>query len=254
MTSSRWIAAILLLTQTARAQDAVIRVETNDPAAHVFADSTWLGTAVRSPFSIGARVRKVRVVPSAIGTWGVPSLSFDLHAMPGDTLDLEARFPYVYRLESTPRAEVLLDGSSGRTLLGDTPLLYRAEEHPAGVFLVEREGYVPAVIQPGNDLWNLHSVKLEPAGADGAGREGIVVEEAHGRRRWIDYTAVGVAIVAGVVAVHYKLKADRLYDEYTDTGDPTLRPPIDRYDRYSAAALGTMQVGIGVFALRLAFR
>jgi hypothetical protein len=63
-----------------------------------------------------------------------------------------------------------------------------------------------------------------------------------------------VALAAGIVAVHYKFKGDDLYDEYNETGDPALRNNIDRYDNYSAIALGTMQIGVGVLAFRMVFR
>jgi hypothetical protein len=248
------MACAVLVALPVRAQEAVLRVETNDPAAHVFADSTWLGTAVREPFTLAPGLHEVRVVPSAIGTWGVPSLSFEVRAAAGDTVEVEAAFPYLYRIVSRPGAEALLDAPSGVTALGGTPVVYRSAGRPEGYFRLEREGFVPALVRPGTELWNLHEVTLEPVRDPDAESLGISVQEVRGPRRWIDYATVGVAVAAGVVAVHYKQKADRRYDVYRETGDPTLRPAIDRYDRYSAVALGTMQVGIGVFAIRLALR
>lgn len=252
--SRSWCAVLLLVSQAALGQEALLRIETNDPAAHVFADTTWLGTAVRGPFGVAAGHWTVRVVPSALGTWSVPSRSFEVDAHPGDTLTIEARFPYVYRLESSPPSDASLEGPDGVAAIGSTPVLYRAADRPEGVFRFQRDGYVPALVSPGSDLWNLHTVTLEPSGARAGAPEGIIVEKARGPRRWIDFAALGVSVAAGVVAVHYKRRADRLYDEYRETGDPTLRPSIDRYDRFSAVALGTMQVGVGVFAIRLALR
>ena len=56
------------------------------------------------------------------------------------------------------------------------------------------------------------------------------------------------------MAVHFKFKADRRYDRYVETGDPALRPAIKRYDTYSGVALGVMQAGAGLFAVRLILR
>ncbi len=39
-----------------------------------------------------------------------------------------------------------------------------------------------------------------------------------------------------------------------ERGDPTLRVEAQRLDRISAGALGVMQVGLGVLAIRLVLR
>ena len=48
--------------------------------------------------------------------------------------------------------------------------------------------------------------------------------------------------------------ADNRFDRYQETGDPLLRPTIRTYDTRSAVALGAMQAGVGVFAIRLVLR
>ena len=56
------------------------------------------------------------------------------------------------------------------------------------------------------------------------------------------------AIGGGALAAHFKFKADDEYELYLESGDPAIKESVDRYDRYSYVALGTMQVGIGVQA------
>ena len=70
---------------------------------------------------------------------------------------------------------------------------------------------------------------------------------------WLDYVAVGTSVVGGLLAVHYKTKADKLYDEYKESKDIGLKPDIEQFDLYSGVALGAMQVGLGVLAFRLIF-
>jgi hypothetical protein len=74
------------------------------------------------------------------------------------------------------------------------------------------------------------------------------------RRAWIDYAALGTAVAAGVLAIHYKFKADDLYSQYEQTRDQSVRQEIKSYDVRSGVAFGVMQGGIGLFALRLALR
>ncbi|MEM0964322.1 MAG: prenyltransferase, partial [Bacteroidota bacterium] len=67
------------------------------------------------------------------------------------------------------------------------------------------------------------------------------------------------ALAAGAVAVHFKFRADSVDDRYRsetspERGDEALLDEALRLDRYSAAALGAMQVGVGVLALRFVLR
>lgn len=104
----------------------------------------------------------------------------------------------------------------------------------------------------GRQVWNRQVVLLEPLTPPAATAAMHLVERP--RRRWIDAVALGTAVAAGAVAVHYKFKADRLYDDYLETTDPALRPQIKANDTRSAVALGVMQAGVAVFAVRLVFR
>ena len=70
---------------------------------------------------------------------------------------------------------------------------------------------------------------------------------------WIDYVAIGTAIAGGILAVHYRTKADNRFDDYNETRDPALKSDVKQLDLYSGVALGAMQVGLGVIAFRLIF-
>ena len=63
-----------------------------------------------------------------------------------------------------------------------------------------------------------------------------------------------MAVAAGAVSIHYKFKADRLNEQYEQTGDAALRPRIHDLDTRAGVALGVMQVGVGVLALRFILR
>lgn len=73
-------------------------------------------------------------------------------------------------------------------------------------------------------------------------------------RVWVDAAALGLALAATAVSVNYKFDADRRFAAYERTGDPTLRPEIERLDTRAAVALGVGMASLGVFTLRLALR
>lgn len=252
------LALVLLLagTQTARAQEQLyVRVETNAPGGLVYADTLLVGSAVAGVLSVPAGAKALRLVPEGSASWSISPVVAPLDGEAGDTVSVRLHVPYHYRLESVPfGAVVYLEEPAGRTRLGETPLVYESEEPLEADFIVELPGYAPERIAPGRELWNSHGVVLHPNREVLASAEEVAWTPPAPRRRWIDYAAIGVAVVAGTVAVHYKFQADALYAEYEETGDPSLRPAIERLDRRSGVALGAMQAGVGVFALRLVLR
>jgi hypothetical protein len=247
-----------LALANAAAQDAAyVQVQTNLPDALVFADSARVGRASQGLLAIPARAQMLRLVPPKADVWSMQPIETPLDAQPGDTVVVQLDFDYHYQIESVPfGARVSIEAPAGRTVLGQTPLLYTAPQPLLDTLLVERQGYRPARLVAGREVWNRHLLTLEPLRAtlDAQQPTEIAWQPPKESKRWIDYAAAGLAVAAGVVAIHYKFKADRLYDEYQETGDPALRPQIERYDDRSAIALGTMQVGLGVLIVRFALR
>ena len=133
--------------------------------------------------------------------------------------------------------------------MGSTPLVIARPDPVADSLVVRLDGFEPVGLEPGSRLWNHYDIDLiRSSRHDVAAFRTIAPEK---RRRWIDIAAIGVAAAGGAVAVHYKFKADRRYALYEETGDPALRPGIKTLDVKSGIALGAMQAGITVFAVRL---
>lgn len=252
--------AILCLSGvlTARAQsEKIVHLETNYPGAIVFADSVWLGSASQRVMVVPPGARTVRLVPPAADAWSIQPLSASLEdAHPGDTLTLRLNFPYHYRIESIPYgATVTLQTAMGDLPLGTTPLTYKSAVPLEGTLHIERAGYLPGEVTPGAKIWNRHVFALKPVAPPGAElADAPDWSPPRTRRKWIDYAAVGTALSAGVLAIHFKRKADRRFDRYQEDGDPALRSSIKRFDTYSGIALGVSQVSLGLFAFRLIFR
>ncbi|MBO6577284.1 MAG: hypothetical protein JJ896_17440 [Rhodothermales bacterium] len=261
MKRSSLIVLALLLAMPVSAQEEAPRVRSmgvavvnsNNPAAHVYADSTWLGPASREVFELPAGVAEIRVVPSELGAWGLTA--FRQPAMGLDTVRVDAQFPYAYRLEATPfAAQVTLVNGDERQPLGSTPLQLSVPKPLAGTLVFERDGHAAVEILAGDRFWNRHLAVMQPVADVVETPSDIRLDMQRRSWRWVDYAAVGAALTGGALAVHYKLKADKRFDAYQETGNPDLRPRIEQLDRQSAWALGAMQTGVGVFALRLVFR
>ncbi len=255
---SRWLAGFvmscMLTLGVSQAQNMVpprvVAVSTNMTDAMVYADSTYLGRATDLFFTLPQDAATLRLVPPNLDSWSMSPIIANVADAREDTLVLTMNFQYHYRVETVPYdARVFLETPGERSLLGETPLLYAVDDPVRGMLLVTKEGYEPIRLTPGEKVWNQHYVTLE---------EKINEEQVANAfwrpgdksTRWIDYLAGGVAVASGVMAIRFKTKADRRYARYERSGDPALRPGFERFDRYAAISLGTMQVGLGVIAVR----
>ena len=251
---SAWICAVLLLAVSplCRAQQRVVAlIETNLPEATLYADTTQLGPASLGTFLIPVGTRELRLVPPGGTQWSIEPVVTAIEATPGDTLDVSLPFPYYYQIETIPfGASVTLETREGRIGIGETPLVYTAPAVLGGTISIEQKGYVIEKLKPGQEVWNRYVVTLKPLRVDEVTSAEVSWRPPRRRQRWIDYTAATLAVAAGALSVHYKFKADRLDDEYRETGDPALRPRIQSFDNRAGVALGAMQVGLGVLAVR----
>ncbi len=250
------IVCLLLLESlalTAKAQVRWLEIETNHVEANVYADSTWLGTARRGFFELPIATRTITLVAPAADAWSIRPISRDISLLVSDTARIEILFPYYYRLETVPSgAVVYVEQNSERHMLGVTPLSRVSDVPLADELVFDKDGFLTRRVHPGNDLWNRHLVLLEAvANLDRTTPENSI--KPRSKTKWIDYAAAGAVIAGGILAVHFKTKADNRFDDYNTTRNPALKSNVKQLDLYSGVALGTMQVGLGVLAFRLIF-
>lgn len=253
------VLCLLFMTWNAKAQDAdstttFIYLESNLKESLVFADSVYLGRASQFGFNVPNHAKEIKLVPPDIGSWSIAPVTKPLIHSASDTVNLVMDFPFYYKIESIPYdVSIYLEQPEERQLLGKTPLLYTSEEPLKGMLLLAQDGYESIRLTPGEDIWNQHLVELNEQVNEGVISEKYWTPEKSSKR-WLDYTAAGVALVGGILAINYKTKANRRFNQYRVSGDPTLRSGFEEYDRYAAISLGAMQAGIGVLAIRLVIK
>ncbi|NND70038.1 MAG: hypothetical protein HKN43_00505 [Rhodothermales bacterium] len=253
-----FFAILLTVSGVSRAQSSdeykVVSVLTNWPAAVVEVDGTTLGPAMQESFLVAAESNTLRLLPPSGGAWTIPPIETAIGGATGDTIVVRVDFPYYYKFESAPYdAKIVLANSANGTLLGMTPFVLETDRPLVNDVELQLQGFGTERIRPGDDIWNRYLVELTPLDANRVRGE-MNWTGSKRRRWWIDAAALTTAVTAGAIAVHYKFKADNRFDEFQRTGNPDLRPRIERFDDYSAVSLGVMQAGIGLFAIRLVLR
>lgn len=242
----------LWLVRTGRAQPVVV-LDTNWPEAWVYADSVALGLAAQRTFRIPPGARMLRLVPPGGDTWGLPAPQALLPDTMADTIQITVAFRFHYRIESVPsEARIFVGPPAHHRLLGETPFGGAFDTPLRDTLYLVRAGYAPTPLWPGQQVWNRHRVLLQPLEAATSEVEPWM-PTVQGRH-WITYAALGMAVAATAVSIHYKFQADRLYARYEKTGDPALRPRIRTFDLRAGFALGVAQLSLGVVAFRLIFR
>lgn len=168
-----------------------------------------------------------------------------------DAYELEER---TYLLAHSLFLQTLPPGAelfAGDSLLGETPVV------------VERSLFArtpPAVLRK----VGFHPVTLSPPTAAGlAGtltvsltRDGNtpVLDDVYpppSPPGWPKFFAAAGAVAAGGTAAYFKIKADKVYDEYLRTGDPALRNDATGYDMQAAMALIATQACIALLTYLL---
>lgn len=231
---------------------ARVTIDTNMPEAIVYADSIRLGEAAQQRFLLPEDTQTLHLIPPVRGAWSITPLHHALGSVK-DSAHVRLHFPYHYQIETIPYGATVYQMTlDGRRYLGETPFVHRTDSPLIDNLLVERLGYEQLEITPGQEVWNRYMLSLKPlALVDTEAAVEVDWLPPRENKRWIDVLALGTTLVGGALAVHYKFKADRRFDDHKVNGDPRLKSDIKRYDLYSGIALGGMQAGFTVFTVRL---
>ena len=252
---TRVLLLLTCLAVPAAAQTAHVRVEA--PAGEVLVDGARAG-AVGDWIAVAPGDRSVALVDDA-QAWDPLRAEAALALAPGDSVSVPLALPVRLRVESLPiRALVVRETAGGLDTLGTAPLEVDLEAGAEVTLRASRPGYEPVrrTVRAGDGPVTL----VLPLSADTVPEAALLpTERSTAGRTLVDLGIGAAAVAAGALAVHYKFRADAVDDRYrtegTDEfGDEALRQEALRLDRYSAAALGAMQVGVGVLAIRFVLR
>ena len=227
------------------------------------------GTVVVDGEARGAPGTALAVEPGAravwlvdrVGAWNPRVDSVRVALAAGDTARVALALPTRTRIETRPRgaavAIVRPDGSRQR--VGTAPL---AVDLPPGS-LAEVEVSLPGYATVRRAVGERPALEVvlapEPGVRTPPDVQTFATRRASRRRTLVDLGIGAATLAAGAVAVYYKFEADSVDDRYRDSeslqrGDEALRQEALRLDRRSAVALGAMQVGVGVLAIRFVLR
>lgn len=132
------------------------------------------------------------------------------------------------------------------------------DTHPQNVYVFESDsliGFTPLLIR--NDFENLllqkpnfteREISISEVSAGYKPELKFVGEEKslNFYESFLFKALVGTAIALGATTAYYKLEADKKFDEYKKTGDPTALDQTDKYDLISGITFVALQIDFGM--------
>lgn len=170
----------------------------------------------------------------------------EVQIAPGDTVTLDVVFKRSYSINSEPfGAEVFMDDKK----VGETPLFVTLLEDESKQLIISHEGYQDTTVTLGGDRIRFLDVKLktEMKETDLSVPVELVQERDRSTSKVLLFSAIGLSVVSGALALYFRDRGNESYDKYLSTGDPAqfnqFYDDAKRYDRYAAASFVTFQVG-----------
>ena len=211
---------------------ATLRVETRPAGLVIELNGESIGRSPTGPLSIPPGTHRVRALPEDPRRFGTPALDRAVTLLAGSefTLRLDLRPPVVLRTEPEPAHVMLTGRQAPDSLLGSTPLTIPPSViEPYGLRFA-REAFADTTVAgaaflAGGDPVRipLRRIAAAPVRANSGERVPLL------RKRWVQWSLVGIgAVLTGAAAVWHN-EADRSYDEYLASSNVEEIPGL--YDR-----------------------
>jgi len=227
---------------------ATLTVTSPGRSIDIYDGTRWIGATplMQSPLDTGRHILRFGVHHN--GTWMDLLLAETLSVSSGAHVERIITLPSPRRITSEPSGASVYAGDS---LLGVTPALVSLNRNP-GMLRFVRDGYIDATIPVADGDAEIHAALTMNAGA--VPEANTILAGYNERSNTTLYLSGGVAVLSGVAAAYWKIKADELYDGYRRTGDASSLGRMRSMDTASGVSLVVSQIGLSVFTYLLLTR
>jgi len=239
--------------QALRSSDSLstVSVVTEPSGSDVYIDSMYVGKSPIEHFGVAPGAHTIRAFYPSVFAWNAVSTEQRFETTGTENQVKRLTMGEVLRIHSNPPESMV---RIGNTELGMTPLYARIPSPHAGDLVVQKDGYDSlkiALNDSGSGFLRLQLVPASgsrPLGSAGdiLGTNGVISSD-----HALAYTSSAAMIVTGVASAYMKDRANRSYDSYLQTNNPSDLTTTRRLDRGALAALIVSQVSFAVLAYLL---
>jgi hypothetical protein len=207
----------------------IVYIETNKPDSKIFIDDNFIGEGnVVVQLEPGDYYLTIR---ESATQWNSQIISDSLKVLGNsDAIKLKYAFKSRELINTSPQDSQVFSRDS---LIGRSPLLL---DRSINDITIRKENYADKTF----DLKN--GFPQTPIQLD------FIGEEDNGRfvGSKLFWGLVSSAVAMGATAAYYKIKADKNYDKYLDTGRQDYLDKTKDQDVYSGIAFGSLQINLGI--------
>ena len=227
----------------------VISVTSPGRQLDVYNGSRFFGVTPLSSATVDTGTHIFRYGTHGDGTWHTMIMAETIRVAANARIERMITVPSPRRITSEPSGASVFAGDS---LLGVTPALITLDGDVSTLRFVRNE-FDEMTLPVNAGSMELHAV-LHPR-IDGSRPDAhMALAGNHVSNNTSLYASAAVAVLSGIAAAHWKIRADELYDEYHYTGNEGALSKMRTLDRASTISLVASEIGLSVFTYLLLSR
>lgn len=226
-----------------------VTITSNVSQARVFIDSVEVGTTPLVGYVVAPGKHSVCVMSSSDREWITNSVCEEIDVEENTERQVKMWLPRQILITSEPYGARVMYGDS---VLGETPYVLFASAD-VGSIQLSMEEYDDVTMVFDVSTTALHGV-LNPQRSLRGDNTWLYLEKEESKTAVPIVVTASTAVVTGIVAAYWKLRADNLYGDYRTTGDSAQLDQIRQLDVASGIALGVSQVSLALLTYFLLSR
>ena len=218
---------------------ATISTRSQLSCVKVFVDTIFFGvTPIESqPIAEGRHV--LRFIHPDSTNWLYPAITETVVVHSSEHLERTVEFPRLYYITSNPYNATV---QYHNTMVGTTPLILSAIPDK-NLITILKDGFDEVITILPTD-GNVLNVALKPLKNFPEYRSSIFLRNDQENNSTPIYLSSGTAIASGVAAAYLKIRADKYYQDYRQTGDNGTLKRVRKLDIASGISLAISEISI----------
>ncbi|MFQ5648953.1 MAG: PEGA domain-containing protein [bacterium] len=228
-------------------EDGFLKMNTSHTGLAVKIDGAFVGYTPLNLLQLDSGPHKIHVAHPDRSNWLDTDWVEQVEIAPNDTLTVNVMFQRSFSINSQPYgAAVYLENEP----VGETPVFVRIVEGETKQVTLSKTGYRDSTFTLGGETTQFYDITLQRSSHDFDPQLQGFKQKGKSKTKVHFFTALGLAVASGTLALYFRSKADNKYDRYLETGNPrTFNKFYDdakKFDKLAAVSFGTFQVSFVV--------
>lgn len=206
----------------------VVNINTEPSGAFVYIDSELVGRTPIANLRIKTGTYTLKLKNPEIANWLEQDITQKIEIKENDTLNLYITFEKFIKINSNPFSADILIGDS---IIGTTPAIFKIKDLVGKNLKIKKKGYNDTEVFVDGKTQKIE-INLTPRN----GAETELRTESKNKLNII-LPIVGIGLASGITSIYLKSKADKLYEQYLKSQEPSKLERVKNYDKAAGLTL-----------------